>query len=129
MKYYKIFRNAELVAAEAYADPVYVMLNRNGLRIRCSSEVEAQGILCLNGEAIAQLQGKASLDVELTAVETSMMEYDEIIQQLDGVDIEDTDPEVPEVVEEKEILTRAELTERVAMLEECILEMSEIVYA
>lgn len=129
MKYYKIFRGAELVGVEAYSDPVYVTLNRNGLRIRCNSAAEAQGILCMNGEAIAQLHGKPSLNVDLTAVETSMMEYDELIQQLDGVDIEDTDPEVPEGVEEEEILTRAELTERVAMLEECILEMSEIVYA
>ena len=60
------------------------------------------------------------------------MEYDEWISQgnVNAVnDLEDVTPEVPDGVEEEEILTRAELTARVAMLEDCLLEMSEIVYA
>lgn len=58
-----------------------------------------------------------------------MTEYEEIINGLEPVDSEDESPEVPEGTSEEDVLTRAELTEKVAMLEECILEMSSVIYA
>ena len=114
MTYFKIInRSSIIVACEAQTDPVYVKKNRNGLRVRCS-KAEAQAILCFNGDEIAQLAGKPAISQgNVNAVN----------------DLEDTAPEVPEGTAEAVILTRAELTARVEMLEECLLEMSEIVYA
>ena len=133
MTYFKIInRSSIIVACEAQTDPVYVKKNRNGLRVRCS-KAEAQAILCFNGDEIAQLAGKPAIGgTAYTATEITQMEYDEWISQgnVNAVnDLEDTAPEVPEGTAEAVILTRAELTARVEMLEECLLEMSEIVYA
>ena len=133
MTYFKIINKSNIiVSCEAQADPVYVKKNRNGLRIRCS-KAEAQAILCFNGDEIAQLTGKPAIGgTSYTATEITQMEYDEWISQgnVNAVnDLEDTAPEVREGTEEEVILTRAELTARVEMLEECLLEMSEIVYA
>lgn len=73
---------------------------------------------------------------DLTAVFITDAEYDEIVLVLDPPDPEDEDPEIPDGTDEEEVLTRAELTELVRQLEqrndfleECLMEMSEIVYA
>lgn len=133
MTYFKIINKSNIiVSCEAQADPVYVKKNRNGLRVRCT-KAEAQAILCFNGDELAQFSGKPAIGgTAYTATEITQMEYDEWISQgnVNTVnDLEDTAPEVPEGTEEEVILTRAELTARVEMLEECLLEMSEIVYA
>lgn len=87
-------------------------------------------------------EGKRLLQVETgnvyedaIDVENAPYTYEEYVEPTD--DPEDTEPEVSEeLTEESKILTRAELTEKVteleeqnAMLMECLLEMSEAVYA
>lgn len=131
MLYVKILSGGEVVGAEALDTPAYVKYQtRNHVVVRCS-ELDAQGILSKDGDEIYQLQDKAALPGEYkTAVPISMMEYDELGYE----DSEDTDPVVPD--EETPVMTRAELTAKVqeleetnAMLMECLLEMSEAVYA
>lgn len=137
MIYIKVMQGDATVTAEAHDSPVYVCRQKNGIIKRCS-EQKAQGILSLDGSAIYQLDGKDSLDLDdvCTAYQIYMTVYEEIIAGTSGKDTEDTDPEVPADTTEEEILTRAELTARVkdleennAMLMECLLEMSEAVYA
>lgn len=131
MLYVKILDGGEIVGAEALDAPAYVKYQtRNHVVVRCS-ELDAQGILSKDGDEIYQLQDKAALPGEYkTAVPISMMEYDELGYE----DSEDTDPVVPD--EDTPVMTRAELTAKVqeleetnAMLMECLLEMSEAVYA
>lgn len=135
MLYVKIISGGEVVGAEAIDTPAYVKLQaRNKVIVRCS-ELYAQGILSKAGDEIYQLQNKDALPGEYrTAVPISMAEFDEL-GYADN-DTEDTDPVVPDDTDESEILTRAELTAKVkeleetnTMLMECLLEMSEAVYA
>lgn len=135
MLYVKILYDDEIVGAEAIESPAYVKYQaRNKVIVRCS-ELDAQGILSKDGSEIYQLQEKEALPDEYrTAVPISMAEFDEL-GYADN-DTEDTDPAVPDDTDEAEILTRAELTAKVkeleetnTMLMECLLEMSEAVYA
>ena len=140
MLYIKVVKaGGEIVTAEEQEAPVYVHRLRNGTIDRCS-EPYAEAIVSLDGSQIWQMQGRADmgLDNGMTAVEIYGTEYDEIMENLDPVDPEDDNPVIPEPDEgeEPEVpLTRAELTAKVAeleeqnaMLTECLLEMSEIVY-
>ena len=129
-----------VVGAEAYEDPApYVkMQERNHILVRCS-EPDAEGLLASDNNTIYRLEGRTLNSDEvtdLTAVFITDAEYDEIILVLDPPDPEDEDPEIPDGTDEEEVLTRAELTELVRQLEqrndfleECLMEMSEIVYA
>ena len=135
MIYVKIMSGGEIVGAEAIDNPAYVKYQtRNKVIVRCS-EFDAQGILSKDGSEIYQLQEKEALPGEYrTSVPISMAEFDEL-GYADN-DTEDTDPVVPGDTDEAEILTRAELTAKVkeleetnTMLMECLLEMSEAVYA
>ena len=129
-----------VVGAEAYEDPVpYVkMQERNHILVRCS-EQEAEGLLASDNNTIYRLEGRtlnSDEATDLTAVFIAEAEYDEIVLVLDPPDPEDDDPEIPDGTDEEEVLTRAELTELVRQLqnrndflEECLMEMSEIVYA
>ena len=132
MRYFKIIRDETILTAEAHDPPAFVKLQaKNNIKVRCS-EHYAQGIISLNGQEVYQLPGKAALPgVDKTAVEITMTEYDEIIS---GYDPEDDTPVIPDD-DPEEPLTRAELTAKVRQLEErnefledCLLEMSEIVY-
>ena len=79
-----------------------------------------------------------AIDVEgapYTYIEYEEPEVEESVDA-DALDPEDTNPEVEEGVDESTIMTRAQLTEKVseleaqnAMLMDCLLEMSEAVYA
>ncbi len=129
-----------IVGAEAYEDPApYVKIQeRNHLLVRCS-EPEAEGLLAGDNNTIYRLTGRTMDSDEisdLTAVFITDAEYDAIIDELAPPDPEDEDPDVPPGTDEDEILTRAELTEQlrrsqeqIEFLEECLMEMSEIVYA
>lgn len=73
---------------------------------------------------------------EAIDVEGAPYTYVEYEEPVDTDDPEDTNPEVEEGTDESSVMTRAELTEKVteleeqnAMLMECLLEMSETVYA
>lgn len=132
MTYFLITKNsAETV--EAHEHPVYVRQMKNGV-YRCA-ERDAQGVVTLDQSGIYQIQGKVRLrDTVGTAKKITTAEYEEWIGTHGEPDPEDTDPVIPDEGEDIP-LTRAELTAKVAELEEqnamlveCILEMSEIVY-
>lgn len=126
-----------VVAVEELEWPVFVKRVRSRL-VRCE-QVHGEGIVSKDGTTIYQIVGKPDIGAEgehLGAVFIAQDEYNLLKQQFDNEDPEDEAPEVPEGTEEDEILTRAELTAKVnelteqnAMLMECMLEMSEAVYA
>lgn len=123
MVYIKVMQGEEIITAEAHDSPVYVRRQaQNNILVRCS-EPKAQGILSLDGSTVYQLDGKASLGLEdgCTAYPIYLTDYEEIIAGLGDTDEEDTTPEVPEDTTEEQILTRAELTAKVAELEEKLL--------
>ena len=126
MVYIKVMQGEEIITAEAHDSPVYVRRQaKNNILVRCSEQT-AQGILSLDGSTVYQLDGKASLGLEdgCTAYYIYLTDYEEIIAGLDdagNTDEEDTTPEVPEGTTEEQILTRAELTAKVAELEEKLL--------
>ena len=123
MIYIKILNEAgETAAVEALESPVYVFINpKNGRLLRCM-EVLAQGVLDKTGSVIYQLQGKAPIDRAVaTAVVITTAEYYELEATLGTEeDPEDTTPEIPEGTEESDIMTRAQLTEKVNELDEAM---------
>lgn len=144
MLYIKIERNGEIVSAEAMENPVYVCRQaRNHIIIRCQ-EYQAQGILSKNSSEIYQLTGKESLNLENPGYATVIYqdEYDRIIADMDQQETDDEEEKEQEnpdegkmtIAQMREKITALEetvtsLTETNDMLSECILEMSEIIYA
>ncbi len=135
MIWIKVMDGETLIAAEAHERPQYVRRQSNGAIVLCD-EAFAQGIVSKDGTVIYQLDGKAPIGIDgcSTAYQIYGTEYDELIR--DVPDTEDDTPELPPDTPEEKILTRAELTARVqeleaqnAMLTDCLLEMSEVVYA
>lgn len=135
MIWIKVMDGETLIAAEAHERPQYVRRQSNGAIVLCD-EAFAQGIVSNDGTVIYQLDGKAPIGIDgcSTAYQIYGTEYDDLIR--DVPDTEDDTPELPPDTPEDKILTRAELTARVqeleaqnAMLTDCLLEMSEIVYA
>lgn len=130
--YIKAFTaQGELTGAEKLDPPVWVRWQlSNGLLVRCEQE-EAQGVVSEDGERIYLIGGQQPHGIpEAYAEEITEAEYDAI----HGEDPEDEDPDIPEG-DDTPPMTRAELTAKVAeleeqnaMLTECLLEMSEIVY-
>jgi len=109
----------------------------NGMIVRCDEE-EAHGILSCDDQGFFFKEGIMPRGQKETYyVEITKAEYDELKGGLLAEnDPEDTEPEVTEETPEEEILTRAELTEKVTQLEqqnefltECLLEISEVIYA
>lgn len=121
MLYVKIMEGDTVVTAEAHESPVFICRQeKNNILVRCP-EVHAQGILSLDGSTVYQLDGKPSLDLDngYTAYPTVMTEYEEIVNsQTQEEDTEDENPEIPEGTDERTVLTRAELTAKVAELED-----------
>lgn len=148
MVYLKI-QNADgtIIGVEEIKDPSYVCYQkRNNIVILCS-EKEAQGIQSVNGNTIYQIHGKEKLQgIEETLLDAFFIddfEY-EVLKNKIGDMPDDTDTETDgSENEEDKVLTSVELAQRVValekaltaeqqrndMLEECILEMSEAVYA
>lgn len=135
MIWIKVMDGETLIAAEAHERPQYVRRQSNGAIVLCD-EAFAQGIVSNDGTVIYQLDGKAPIGIDgcSTAYQIYGTEYDELIR--DVPDTEDDTPELPPDTPDDKILTRAELTARVqeleaqnAMLTDCLLEMSEVVYA
>ena len=143
MVYLKVMQGDTLVTTEAHENPVWINFQKkNNIMLRCSKP-KAQGILSLNGNEIYQLSDKENLmpKTEKTAVIITLAEYEEINITVD----EDLDVDIPTENPEGEthIMTAAEmraaissLTEAVTdlqarnvFLEDCLLEMSEEVYA
>lgn len=123
--YIKIMDNTgSVVAVEELTPPVYVYKQpSNGEIVRCIDTM-AQGVLDAEGANIYQLYGKEPVDrVVATAMVITTAEYDELLLSLgnsEDEDKEDTDPEVPEGTEITQIMTRAELTEKVNELDEAM---------
>ena len=127
MVYFKILSaDGTVKSVEALADPVYVCWQtRNGILVRCEKQ-DAQGIMSGDGNTIYQLQGKQLSGVEsdelLSAVSITLAEYEELAAQIgttDTADDTDSDDEVSEASDTgAEILTRAQLTEKVLALED-----------
>lgn len=114
----------EIVAVEELIDPVYVYKQHsNGEIVRCIDTL-AQGVLDAEGANIYQLYGKEPVDRAVaTAMVITTAEYDELLLSLgtsEDEDEEDTDPEVPEGTDATQIMTRAELTEKVNELGEAM---------
>jgi hypothetical protein len=114
----------EIVAVEELIDPVYVYKQpSNGEIVRCIDTL-AQGVLDAEGANIYQLYGKEPVDRAVaTAMVITTAEYDELLLSLgtsEDEDEEDTDPEVPEGTDATQIMTRAELTEKVNELGEAM---------
>lgn len=123
--YIKIMNDTgEIVAVEELIDPVYVYKQpSNGEIVRCIDTL-AQGVLDAEGANIYQLYGKEPVDRAVaTAMVITTAEYDELLLSLgtsEDEDEEDTDPEVPEGTDATQIMTRAELTEKVNELGEAM---------
>ena len=114
----------EIVAVEELIDPVYVYKQpSNGEIVRCIDTL-AQGVLDAEGANIYQLYGKEPVDRAVaTAMVITTAEYDELLLSLgtsEDEDEEDTDPEVPEGTDATQIMTSAELTEKVNELGEAM---------
>ena len=115
-----------LTGAEKLDAPVYVRWqDSNGLLVRCDDET-AQGIVGADNETVYLINGHMPHgEREPYAEIITEEEYRQIVDE----DPEDETPDIPEGTDEQDVLTRAELTERLNFLEECLLEMSERVYA
>lgn len=119
MLYLKVVDADGVEKVEAQENPVFVCMTKNG--IYSCEEYYAQGVAALDGSEIYQLYGKESLGLDngYIALKITAAEYDEWIQthdQPDPVDPEDDEPVIPDGTPEGEVLTRAQLTERVAEL-------------
>ena len=126
MIYLKVLdADGNFVSAEAIETPIYVKYqSRNKLLLQCPA-LHAQGIVSANGSETYQLDGRDAIP---GMVHTAVC----ITQATDPEDNNPTPPDDPGI----EVLTRAQLTAKVAELEEtntmlmeCVLEMSETVYA
>lgn len=133
MIYLKVLdADGKFASAEAIEAPVYVKYqSQNKLLLQCPA-LHAQGILDAAGGTAYQLDGKEPIPgLTRTAFIITKAEY----EQLKDTDPEDDNPDPPDDPG-TEVLTRAQLTAKVteleetnAMLMECVLEMSEAVYA
>lgn len=136
-----------VIGVEEISDPSYVCYQkRNSILVRCS-EKEAQGIMSATENTIYQIHGKEKLQgIEeqlLDAFFIDDFEY-EVLKNKIGEMSDDTETGVEDIeTEEIKVLTFAEMAQKIStlekalaeekqrndMLEECILEMSETVYA
>lgn len=106
----------------------------NGIIVTCKEE-QAQGVVSEAGDCIYFKEGSTPRgNREKWYIEITEAEYEELKGEEE--DPEDDSPKVPEGQEKEEIPTRAELAERVVELErqneflsDCLIELSEAVYA
>lgn len=116
--YIKVLKDDTVIAVEAHPAPVYVYKQDNGVLVRCT-ERKAQGILSIDGSTVYQLYDKEALEnATMTAMVITTTEYLTLVDELEKEDTEDTEPEIPDDTAEEEVLTRAQLTAKVAALEE-----------
>ena len=141
MVYYIItFPNNARSVIKAIATPMYVRHQKHNNILESCSKSSAGGIIIdIDGNTICLLENRTlagfSAETNPIAREISQLEYEEYEALQKQSDIEDESPQIPVDVQEETVLTRAELTQRVEELEaqnrflqDCLLEMSEIVY-
>lgn len=137
MLYVKVLgTDGDIISAEAHADPVYVCYQkRNGITMRCSN-VKAQGLISLDLSQTYNLQGREKLPGKhLTAEEISKADYEQLVSELEIPEQPETPGDVTDDGADTNIITAAELRETVTtlkqtveFLEDCLLEMSEVIY-
>lgn len=124
MLYYRYEDPDKGVVCVSDPDPVFVRKQRNGVIVRYGKLTLADGVLNQNGSEIYRLKGKTALSEEYREIEPiTMAEYETWLYQQDPIpepDPEDTEPEIPENVDPESVLTRAELTEKIAELEDLL---------
>ena len=116
MLYIKV-TNGSSVTAEAIAEPSYVRRQtKNNLIVICPEQY-AQGILSKDSSTVYQLAGRDSLGDDLPTAEIIYQaEYEELVAG--ATDPDDDTPVTPPDDPDTEILTRAQLTEKVLALED-----------
>lgn len=140
--YYKIISQGQIIDAAPDDQLNYVRWqDKNGMFLSCTPEL-ADGIVSTGGDEIYLLEGSSAGAVlpdapVITLAEITEEEYLEIRDELDaGQAIVIPDAEEPSGEDSPKPQTRlaqlesqvADLVEQNAMLVECILEMSEVVY-
>lgn len=126
-------QNGELVGVEELDPANWVRQLRNGTIELCDRESEAQGVQDASGSVIYQLSGRTALvdgSIIRTATVITEAEYDELANDYPEPDPQPPDPEddiAPLTVAEMR-MKLAEQDEQIAMLTECLLEMSGLVY-
>ncbi len=122
MLYFRYEDEEKGLIRDCIPDPVYVRKQSNGVIVRCDSPTLAHGVVSADGSKIYRFWGKQDLGEAYTLIDPiTQGEYEEYLAALEPVlepDPEDEEPVVPEEMEPEDILTRAELTERVNRLEE-----------
>lgn len=127
MTYFKILSDTgAIVGVEAIAEPAYVRWQEKPPMLILCKEREAEGFVSdKDNDTIYQLEGKHLNGVErelLSAVAISEAEYDEYTathgDTEPDTDPEDDNPEIPADDPTAEVLTRAQLTERLHALED-----------
>lgn len=119
--YYKIIHDEEILLADKLDT---IREQANGAVVRCNPE-HANGVT-LNGENyhVDGMPAFPTADYDtVTVEEVTRAEYLALADDL-GVEVEPSVEDVPILREQL-----AEQTERNDMIEECLLEMSEIIYA
>lgn len=135
--YVKVYgTDGSIISAEEHASPVYVCYQAyNDIVMRCTTS-QAQGIVSADQSQIYQLQGRLKIPGKYRiAEEISKADYEQLVTELD-IDGDTPAPDDPdEDGQGADIMTAAEMREAITelkaskeFLEECILEMSEILY-
>lgn len=116
MLYIKVTKG-DTVTAEAIENPVYIRTQaKNNILVICPEQY-AQGILSKDGSAIYQLAGHDALGGDRPVAEVIYQaDYEQIMSGIR--DPEDDDPTPLPDDPDAEILTRAQLTAKVAELED-----------
>lgn len=135
MTFFKVISdNGQILFVEKTETPNYVCRQKtHNIIIGCKKK-DAEGIVIDHGESVLcvlmgkTLTGYDNDEVIPVAVEISELEYEEYTRAQEQYDIEDESPQIPEDVPEETVMTRAELTQRIEFLEDCLLEMSKVIY-
>lgn len=133
--YYKIVSGGTIVDAVNGSLNYVRWQEKNRVFLSCE-EADADGIISSGGSDIYLLKGVPALDgyAHVTVAEITEEEYTVIREELDAgtvIDEPDDDDPAPDKPKTRLRLLEdqvAELSETNAMLLECLLEMSEIVY-
>lgn len=142
MTYFKVISDdGQVMFVEKAETPNFVCLQKTHNIIIGCKQKDAEGVVIDHDESVLcvlsgkTLNGYNKANDAPIAIVISELEYEEYVLSHKDDDIEDDSPQIPENIPEETILTRAELTRRVEELEEqnrflqdCLLEMSEIVY-
>ena len=133
MIYYKVLYPDNRVCFYESISPLFVKRqDSNNLLVICS-EIEAKGIISPeDNNTVCILDGQTidgySVETSPIAYIISQGEYEEYLLEHDQIDPEDESPQIPEEMPAETVMTRAELTQRIEFLEDCLLEMSKVIY-